>query len=83
MPVEVVNRCRPGPTVRLAGRRLAIRATGNGVEPGSAWLVLRPEVVQVGSPFRQASALEGVVLDVAFRGSGFGYRIEMPGSPRR
>jgi spermidine/putrescine transport system ATP-binding protein len=83
VPVEVEKGAGPGTTVRLAGRRLAI-PTGNGVEPGSAWLVLRPEAIQVVQSVPAGfGSLEGVVLDVAFRGTGYTYRIEVAGLPER
>jgi ABC-type Fe3+/spermidine/putrescine transport system ATPase subunit len=46
---------------------------------GPAWLVLRPEVVRLGR--EHADGLRGVVLDLAFRGSGFSYRIDVSGLP--
>jgi len=48
-----------------------------GARGGPAWLVLRPEAVQVERLVREAGAdeLTGVVRDVAFRGTGFQYRI--------
>ena len=44
---------------------------------GDAWLVLRPEVVRLGAP--DGAGLRGTVRDLAFRGSGFGYRLEIAG----
>jgi len=47
---------------------------------GPAWLVLRPEAVRVAGSGANGvpDALTGVVRDVAFRGTGFTYRIELP-----
>lgn len=48
---------------------------------GPAWLVLRPEAIEVRADARgteDSRTLHGVVRDVAFRGTGFRCRIEMP-----
>jgi ABC-type Fe3+/spermidine/putrescine transport system ATPase subunit len=50
-----------------------------GVAAGEAWLVLRPEVVRVTEG--DGSGLSGTVRDLAFHGSGFRYRVEVPGLP--
>jgi ABC-type Fe3+/spermidine/putrescine transport system ATPase subunit len=62
-------------SLSLAERRRQV--TCAGARGGPAWLVLRPEAVQVERLAREASAEEmtGVVRDVAFRGTGFQYRI--------
>ena len=59
--------------VQVGGARLAIA----GAISGPAWLVLRPEVVGV-APGPEGP-LVGTVADVAFRGTGFTYRIDVPG----
>ena len=59
--------------VQVGGARLAI----DGAISGPAWLVLRPEVVGV-APGPEGP-LVGTVADVAFRGTGFTYRIDVPG----
>ncbi len=47
---------------------------------GPGWLVLRPVAVRVVAPPATGGddALPGIVRDVAFRGTGFSYRIELP-----
>jgi ABC-type Fe3+/spermidine/putrescine transport system ATPase subunit len=79
LPVEVVADDGPGTTVSIAGRMLAI-PTPNGFPPGAAWLVLRPEAIQFVSaaPVGQGS-LNGTILDVAFRGTGYTYRLQIDG----
>jgi spermidine/putrescine transport system ATP-binding protein len=42
--------------------------------PGPAWLVLRPECLKLGT-----NGLRGEIRDVAYRGSGFSYRIAVSG----
>ncbi len=61
--------------VHVAGKHLPI-----GTElSGPAWLVLRPQVVGV-TP-GQEGTLVGIVTDVAFRGTGFSYRVDVAGLP--
>ena len=60
-------------TVQVGGTRLPLA----GAVAGPAWLVLRPEVI-VWSP-GSAGPLVGTVADVAFRGTGFTYRVEVAG----
>ena len=57
-----------------------MRVACSPTETGPAWLVLRPEAVRVAGSGANGvpDALSGVVRDVAFRGSGFSYRIELP-----
>ena len=59
--------------VQVGAARLPVA----GALSGPAWLVLRPEVVGVVSG--SAGPLVGTVADVAFRGTGFSYRVEVPG----
>jgi ABC-type Fe3+/spermidine/putrescine transport system ATPase subunit len=61
----------------LAGRRLAL-SCGASAE-GSALLVLRPEAVRLAPGPDVADALPATVHDVAFRGSGFTYRLSVEG----
>jgi ABC-type Fe3+/spermidine/putrescine transport system ATPase subunit len=76
LPVEIVGLAAGSATVRLAGRELTVPC-GPELTQGPAWLVLRPEVVRLGDP--DGSALRGTVRDLAFRGSGYTYRIDVPG----
>ncbi len=59
--------------VQVGEARLSI----DGALSGPVWLVLRPEVVGV-APGAEGPLL-GTVADVAFRGTGFTYRIDVPG----
>jgi spermidine/putrescine transport system ATP-binding protein len=65
-----------GKTVLIAGREIPMDS--NGVSPGAAWLVLRPDVVRL-SAQATGSGLHGVVRDVSFRGTGHSYRLEVSG----
>jgi len=49
---------------------------------GDAWLVLRPEQIQVAARYDElpeADGIDGVVADVAFRGTGFAYGVNVDG----
>lgn len=48
---------------------------------GGAWLVVRPESVRLAADNADA-LLSGVVRDVSFRGTAFGYRLEVDGLDR-
>jgi len=52
----------------------------NGSVRGPAWLVVRPENVQLGLPVGTES-LCGTIVDVSFRGTGFAYRVDISGLP--
>ena len=75
LPVEVQDVSGEDASVTLAARRRQVSCPG--ARRGPAWLVLRPEAVQVvrldAEPAREE--LAGLVRDVAFRGTGFQYRI--------
>jgi spermidine/putrescine transport system ATP-binding protein len=75
LPVDVLGVSGEDVSITLAARRRQV--TSSGARGGPAWLVLRPEAVRVerlaGQP--AADELAGVVRDVAFRGTGFQYRI--------
>jgi ABC-type Fe3+/spermidine/putrescine transport system ATPase subunit len=75
LPVEVLDVAGEDVSVTLAARRRQVSCPG--ARRGPAWLVLRPEAVQVarldGEP--APDELAGLVRDVAFRGTGFQYRI--------
>jgi ABC-type Fe3+/spermidine/putrescine transport system ATPase subunit len=75
LPVEVLGVAGEDVSLTLAGRRRQV--TCPGARGGPAWLVLRPEAVRVARLTAEAGAdeLAGVVRDVAFRGTGFQYRI--------
>ena len=79
LPVEVLERDGDGVLLRLGGHTRRIESEAGS--PGPAWLVLRPEAVRVdptGAANGVPEALRGVVRDVAYRGTGFSYRIELP-----
>jgi len=78
LPVEVVEAGDEQSTVQLGDCRHVVRCPRP--ELGPAWLVLRPEAVEMraGTPAETPGTLRGVVRDVAFRGTGFGCRIELP-----
>jgi ABC-type Fe3+/spermidine/putrescine transport system ATPase subunit len=78
LPVEVVGHGGGRAAVALAGQSLSVPCEAE-LPRGDAWLVLRPEVVRLGGA--DGGGLRGIVRDLAFRGSGFGYRIEVPGLP--
>jgi ABC-type Fe3+/spermidine/putrescine transport system ATPase subunit len=62
--------------VRLADSNVPV---GDDVPTGPAWLVVRPETVRVEAGEPGAGALPAVVGDVAFRGTAFSYRLDVPG----
>ena len=69
----------PDARVLLAGHEIDVRA-GESVAAGPAWLVVRPEVVRLDVPSADGgAALRGTVHDLAFRGSGYTYRIAVDG----
>jgi ABC-type Fe3+/spermidine/putrescine transport system ATPase subunit len=76
IPVEVVARNGSRATIELAGRQLSAPCDSE-LEPGRAWLVLRPELVRVS--LGAAGSITGIVRDLAFRGSGFTCRLEVAG----
>jgi ABC-type Fe3+/spermidine/putrescine transport system ATPase subunit len=77
LDAEIVGVDRDRATVVLSGRQLTLPCrSGSSAGPGR--VVLRPEVVRL-APGDAEGLLSGVVRDVAFRGSGFTYRIEAPG----
>jgi ABC-type Fe3+/spermidine/putrescine transport system ATPase subunit len=60
----------------IGGRRLEGGASGTVLGPG--WLVLRSEALRLAAP-GDRHTLGGVVRDVAFRGTGFSYRVAIDG----
>jgi ABC-type Fe3+/spermidine/putrescine transport system ATPase subunit len=83
IPVEVTAGVGPGATVSVAGRELAI-PTLDELPAGPAWLVLRPEAIQVVQSVPAGfGSLDGRIEDVAFRGTGFTYRISVDGVAER
>ncbi len=77
LPVEVVDAGEEESTVQLGDCRHQVRCPRP--QPGPAWLVLRPEAIEMSAATGDRSgSLSGVVRDVAFRGTGFSCRIELP-----
>jgi ABC-type Fe3+/spermidine/putrescine transport system ATPase subunit len=78
IPVEVLPATEGDEAVAIGSLRLPARCPA-GLGPGPAWLVLRPEIVRLARD--GMGGLRGVVRDLAFRGSGFSYRVDVPGLP--
>jgi spermidine/putrescine transport system ATP-binding protein len=78
IPVEVTAVKGGEAIVELGGITIAAPAE-KLVDCGPAWLIVRPEVIRLSehSPATEAH-LSGTVRDLAFRGSSFSYRIEVP-----
>jgi ABC-type Fe3+/spermidine/putrescine transport system ATPase subunit len=76
LPVEVVGHGGGRAAVTLAGQSLSVPCDVP-IAGGDAWLVLRPEAVRLTEA--DGTGLGGAVRDLAFRGSGFTYRVEVPG----
>jgi len=76
IPVDVVHADGGRATVTIAGQELAVPC-GDDLSAGAAWLVLRPEVVRLAA--RDGGGMHGVVHDLAFRGAGYSYRVEVAG----
>jgi ABC-type Fe3+/spermidine/putrescine transport system ATPase subunit len=78
IPVDVVGRGEGRVRVTVGGHELEIGCERE-LPSEHAWLVLRPELVRLGPV--AGNGLHGTVQDLAFRGSGFGYRVGIPGLP--
>jgi ABC-type Fe3+/spermidine/putrescine transport system ATPase subunit len=84
LPVEVLDATAGQALLRVGDHERRVDA--HDAARGPAWLVLRPEAVRVaseggGGPGAAAGVdpPTGVVRDAAFRGTGYTYRIELPG----
>jgi ABC-type Fe3+/spermidine/putrescine transport system ATPase subunit len=75
LPVDVVSVEGDEATIELAGLRRGARC--DSVAPGPAWLVLRPEVVRLATG--GDGGLAGSVVDLAFRGAGYSYQVDVAG----
>lgn len=78
--VHVVAPNGSGVTVEVGGVQVAVPARDRSVS-GPAWLVLRPEAIRLALVTGAQDGLVGTVRDVAFRGSGHSYRVDVPGVP--
>jgi ABC-type Fe3+/spermidine/putrescine transport system ATPase subunit len=76
IPVDV-SANGTGTIARVGEHRLVL--DGRQATEGDAWLVVRSEAISLG-PMDDAQ-LRGTVRDVAFRGSGYAYRIDVSGLP--
>jgi spermidine/putrescine ABC transporter ATP-binding subunit len=78
LPAEVIEAGRRDSVLAIGGHRMPVARPQQ--RTGPAWLVLRPEAVRVASSAANGvgEGLTGVVRDVAFRGTGYSYRIEIP-----
>lgn len=76
LPVDVV--VRGGETTVLLADATVPAATA-GIASGPAWLVLRPEAISVSADRGTPESLAGTIVDAAFRGTGFDYRIRVDG----
>lgn len=55
-----------------------VRLADDGRAEGPAWLVLRPEAIKLVEP--GAGYVDGVIADLAFRGTGYTYEVRVPGT---
>ena len=74
--MQVVELNGGNATVDLVGIRV-LAPSDSAVPVGPGWLVVRPEVVRLGAV--AGDGIRGVVLDVAFRGSGFACQLDVEG----
>jgi ABC-type Fe3+/spermidine/putrescine transport system ATPase subunit len=77
LPVTVRRDGDGHAVIGLAGRRLSLPCEAD--LEGDALLVMRPEAVRLGPASTDGSSLPATVHDVAFRGSGFTYRLRVDG----
>ena len=77
LPVEVVSIAEGTAAVVVCGRPFEADA-GTVASSGPAWLVIRPENARLEEP-SDSAACHGVVVDVAFRGTGFTYEVILDG----
>jgi ABC-type Fe3+/spermidine/putrescine transport system ATPase subunit len=75
LPARILRADGAEATVELAGVELPVR-TRTPVVPGPAWLVVRPEIVRFAE---NGCGVRGRIRDLAFRGSGFSYQLDVPG----
>lgn len=78
LPVDMAGQADGRATVRLASHELSVPCD-HPLDTQEAWLVVRPETLRLGPA--DGAAFTATVLDSAFRGSGFTYRLNVPGLP--
>ena len=83
LPATVLSTYQDVAECDCAGERVRVGTSGR-VIVGACSVVLRPEQIQVTADTAGAAAegLTGVVADVAFRGTAFGYGVQVPGLPK-
>jgi ABC-type Fe3+/spermidine/putrescine transport system ATPase subunit len=80
MPVEIAITGEREASLDLGQRRLVV-ARPMGVAAGPAWLVVRPEAIRLSPGWNSGGqGIHGIVHDVAFRGSGYAYRVAVAGT---
>lgn len=78
IPVEIVAVTAGEATVRL-GDVTTVAPAGKVADCGPAWLVVRPEAARLSAASATSGGpLTGTVRDLAFRGSSFSYRVQVP-----
>jgi ABC-type Fe3+/spermidine/putrescine transport system ATPase subunit len=76
--VQVLERGPQGSDVQIGEARVTVRRGDS--EPGPAWLVLRPEALRLSRVDGTTNGgLTGRVADLAFRGTAYAYRVDVPG----
>lgn len=78
LPVEICSANGSGSAATLKGCGHSV-PLGQEVGAGAGWLVLRPQVIRLTASSGAPGAFSGVVRDVAFRGAGYSYRVDVPG----
>jgi ABC-type Fe3+/spermidine/putrescine transport system ATPase subunit len=76
IPCDVLEVSGDAARVRFGSTEIVVGG-GEDASTGPAWLMLRPEVVGVSTP--DGLSIRGVVSDVSFRGTGYSYRVDVPG----
>jgi ABC-type Fe3+/spermidine/putrescine transport system ATPase subunit len=77
LPVQVLSVDAGTARVEVCSSRYEVDA-GTVTSTGPAWLVVRPETARLGSP-EGSEGCQGVVVDIAFRGTGHTYEVSLPG----
>ncbi len=75
VPVEIAD--SDGSTITTTGD-LRIAVDAPDATPGPFWLVVKPADVRFGSLGDRDAGPRGVVIDAAYRGSSFTYRVDCP-----
>lgn len=81
LPVTVIRAEDGRATVEVSEQTFNVPAT-LGLAEGPAWLVLRPEVLRLVPAREVGDGFQGVVRDLAFRGSALTYQVDVPEFPQ-